>query len=229
MIMGVRERTLDALARYGERALMVLKLALKIADSNTGPKIFGEFDYKSLVRAIRELGVDYNPSPLLRSLEREYAIIETTYHSSTRHWWRFVDREAVREALAIYEHGSPLYEEPKDPRVKALKAQVAALEPERLLAVLRELSAKERLSEGDKRVYRVIVFNELELAVELLEKIVDGGYDRLLPKEAEMLAEIVDLSYKVAEKLAGTPAERPARARLLRVAARREPLNTSFY
>ncbi len=229
MIMGVRERTLDALARYGERALMVLKLALKIADSNTGPKIFGEFDYKSLVRAIRELGVDYNPSPLLRSLEREYAIIETTYHSSTRHWWRFVDREAVREALAIYEHGSPLYEEPKDPRVKALKAQVAALEPERLLAVLRELSAKERLSEGDKRVYRVIVFNELELAVELLEKIVDGGYDRLLPKEAEMLAEIVDLSYKVAEKLAGTPAERPARVRLLRVAARREPLNTSFY
>ncbi len=229
MIMGVRERTLDALARYGERALMVLKLALRIADSNTGPKIFGEFDYKSLVRAIRELGIDYNPSPLLRSLEREFAIIETTYHSSTRHWWRFVDKEAVREALAIYEHGSPVYEEPKDPRVKALKAQVAALEPERLLAVLRELSAKERLSEGDKRVYRVIVFNELELAVELLEKIVDGGYDRLLPKEAEMLAEIVDLSYKVAEKLAGTPAEKPVRARLLRVAARREPLNTGFY
>lgn len=229
MIMGVRERTLDALARYGERALMVLKLALRIADSSAGPKIFGEFDYKSLVRAIRELGVDYNPSPLLRSLEREYAIIETTYHSSTRHWWRFVDKEAVREALAIYEHGSPVYEEPKDPRVKALKAQVAALEPGKLLEVLRELNSKERLSEGDKKVYRVIVFNELELAVELLEKIIDGGYDRLLPKEAEMLAEIVDLSYKVAEKLAGASTEGPVRARLLRVSAKREPLNTGFY
>ncbi len=229
MIMGVRERTLDALARYGERALMVLKLALRIADSNTGPKIFGEFDYKSLVRAIRELGVDYNPSPLLRSLEREYAIIETTYHSSTRHWWRFIDREAVREAIAIYEHGSPVYEEPRDPRVKALKAQVAALEPARLLAVLRELSSKERLTEGDKRVYRVIAFNDLDLAVELLERIRDGGYERLLPKEAEMLAEIVDLSYKIAEKLSGPPSELPLKPGILRAAARREPLNTGFY
>ena len=199
MIGGVRDRTLEALAKYGDRARLILSLALSIADSRRGRPSLGDFDYKSLSKAIESLGIDYNPSPLLRSLERDYGIIETTYHSSGRHWWRFVDAEAVREALRIYEHGE-LVERSDEPGVKLIRAQIAALEPGRLLGLLRELASKPRLSSTDKRLFRTLVFGDLEAAYKILLKI-ENEYPDVLPREAEILREIIDLGYRVAVRL----------------------------
>ncbi len=199
MIGGVRDRALEALAKYGDRARLVLSLALSIADSRRGKPGLGDFDYKSLSRALESLGVEYNPSPLLRSLERDYGIIETTYHSSGRHWWRFIDLEAVREALRIYEHGEPL-EEGDEPGVKLLKAQVAALEPARLRSLLQELASKPKLSSMDRRLFRTLIFGDLELAYRILSKI-ESEYPGLMSSEASMLRELIELGYKVASRL----------------------------
>lgn len=213
MIGGVRDRTLEALGKYGDRARLVLSLALSIADSRRGKPGLGDFDYKSLVRSLESLGVEYNPSPLLRSLERDYGIVETTYHSSGRHWWRFIDAEAVREALRIYEHGGEA-ERSDEPGVKLIKAQVAALEPARLLGLLRELASKPRLTSMDKRLFRTLVFGDIELAYRILMKI-EGEYPDILSSEAETLRQIIELGYRVASRLASRSSEGRAEETLL--------------
>ena len=208
MLAGVRERALDALARYGERAYVVLEAALRIADMSRQRMRLGDFDYKSIVDELKRMNIDYNPSMLLRSLEREYAIIETTYRSGSRHYWRFIDKEAVREALAIYKHGAPYFSEPEDPRIMLYKSQVAALEPARILEILSELSAKPRLSEADKRMYRRIAFNEAEKAVKIMRKIEMDGLEKELAAELELLRKIVEGTYQLSKKLSRSPSAR---------------------
>ena len=95
--VGVRERLLEFLANYGERGLAVVRAAVEAALAGRGsPGVrLGDFSYREVVARLRSWGLDYNPSMLLRILERDYGVIETTYRSSNQHWWRFLDLNAV--------------------------------------------------------------------------------------------------------------------------------------
>ncbi len=199
LIGGVRDRTLEALNRYGDRAYLVLKAALEVSldYASSRKALLGDFDYKGLVRKLMEQGVSYNPSPLLRALEREYGIIETSYRSGNQHWWRFIDRDAVREALAEYEGVS--VDSLSDPRVEVIRIQIASLDLPRIKKVLENLLRKERLSDADKRLFRRIAFSELEDVAVLLEKAVE--YEDVLAEEVKMLREVLSLASMVSRKI----------------------------
>ncbi len=107
--IGVRERVLEFLARYGEKGYYVLKAAVEASleggSSRRGVRL-GDFSYREVVAKLKSYGLEYNPANLLSRLEREYAVIETSYRSGGQHWWRFIDLDAVIAALDEYERGS---------------------------------------------------------------------------------------------------------------------------
>ncbi|MEB3774401.1 MAG: hypothetical protein GSR86_05695, partial [Desulfurococcales archaeon] len=192
----------EFLARYGERGYLVLKAIVEEADRNWGEPRLGDFSFKGVRSRIRGYGVEYNPAPLLSKLEKEYGVIETTYRSSTQHWWRIVDRDSLIEALRVYE-GSP--EGELDARARLLRIQFYSLDPERILEVLRRAGARRRLSDYDRRRIRRIVFEDLPLVVRFLEE-AEGEYEDLLAREIALAHAILD----AAEKLV-SPGVRPAR------------------
>ncbi len=223
--IGVRERVLEFLARYGEKGFSVLRAAVEACvegrSARRGVRL-GDFSYKEVVAKLRSYGLEYNPANLLSILEREYAVIETTYHSSGQHWWRFVDLDAVIEALDAYERGlqgggvegadesmgddysvaaEQLMDggEIEDPQVEVIRAQIAALNPAELLARLRMLASKPRLTSYDRRLFSKIAFEELELVASVLEKA--RAYPEVFTEEIRMLESILRLASLIARKL----------------------------
>lgn len=160
----------DVLARYGSRAYYVLKAALEVAEENRrlGLDKLGDFDYRSLVLKLRSWGVEYNPSNLLRALEREYRLIRTVYRSSNQRWWVFTDARSV--ALELEGEG-----ERGDPEEELLIVQMSVVDVDRLVAELAGLLAKERLAPPDERRLMEIVFEDLARVVEVYKKALSYG------------------------------------------------------
>jgi len=179
-------RVREFLEEYGERAALVLKAALQVTDKYRaeGKNALGDFDYKGLTQTLKLMGVEYKPSLLLSKLEKEYGIIETTYKSGNQHWWRFVEEDAVREALEEED-------EVEDPKLVMLKVQAAALG-------LKLLLSKKRLSASDKKWFRNFAFETLPLVAKLAQEVVEEGYED--PELLEALR-VLKLSLKVASKL----------------------------
>ncbi len=207
--MSVRERVLEFLAEYGERGYMVLKAAVEAALAQQGRSArLGDFSYRELVSRLRAHGFEYNPSMLLRILERDYGVIETSYKSTTQHWWRFVSIDDVIDALEEYEQGVNVIENDRedvlDPELELLRVQIAALEPHKLIETLERLAAKPKLSPQDKLMYARLAFNELEKVVEVLRKA--EAYQDELAEEIEMLKRILKLASRVAKRLLIRPA-----------------------
>ena len=196
-------RVKELLEEYGERAALVLKAALEVTDEYraSGKNALGDFDYKGLVKKLRLMGIEYKPSPLLTKMEKEYGIIETSYKSGNQHWWRFVDEDAVREAL---EEDEDL----EDPKLVMLKVQASALELHKLKQKLKLLSSKKKLSSSDKKWFKTFAFETLPLVVKIAQEVVDEGYE-----DPELLdaVRVLKLSLRVARKLkAKVPVELPA-------------------
>jgi len=192
-----RAQVFDFLRQYGDKGLLVLRTALDIAlDPNIDHRL-GDFSYKHLVIRLRAMGINYNPSNLLRIMEREYTLIEKTYSSSNQKWWRFIDLDGVRNALNEYIGGTSF----SDPRLRILLIKYRSLEPSRILSFLKRISTKPVLSSIDKKVFREIVFKELDLIAEILEKMME--YEDVFEKEISVLNEIIMLAERVAARLEG--------------------------
>lgn len=204
---GVRERVLDFLARYGERGYLVLKAAVEAAAAGEGRRgvRLGDFSTREVVAGLRMRGVEYNPGMLLRILEREYGVIETTYSSRGQHWWRFIDYAAVVEALDEYERGSePLGGEGgeeglEDPELELVRIQLAALDLDGLVSRLRRLASRRRLGPREKLLFRRIVFGPLADAVKLLPVLEEYGEE--LGEEAGKIREALRLARIIALRL----------------------------
>ena len=201
---GVRERVLEFLAQYGERGYAVLRAAVDAAVAARGRGVrLGDFSHREVVARLKAWGIEYNPSMLLRILERDYGVIETSYRSGNQHWWKFLDIDAVVEALDEYDRGtgSGMDEEEddiEDPEVELLRLQVASLDPEGLLSELRRLSAKPRLSRSEIVRLRSLAFNEMEAVVRLLRRAEEMGYEG---PEVEILRDILRLGSRLARRL----------------------------
>ncbi|WP_317895558.1 hypothetical protein [Pyrofollis japonicus] len=222
--LGVRERVLDFLARHGERAYAVLRAILESyygSQSAPGVKL-GDFSYRDVVNKLRAWGMNYNPSMLLRSLERDYGVIETSYQSRNQHWWRINSPEEIAEALEEYERGvvsddALLAEEIVDPETELLRLQVASLDPASLLEKLDRLLAKPRLGRAEILLLRTMAFNELELVVKLLRKAEELGYEG---PEVAMLKEILVKASRLAKRLlAAAKTSTDARKTMLQLAS----------
>ncbi|HIC98350.1 MAG TPA: hypothetical protein EYP08_01460 [Pyrodictiaceae archaeon] len=208
---GVRDRVLEFLAKYEERGLLVLKAAIAaaIARKREGGVKLGDFSYRDIVVRLRAQGISYNPSMLLRILERDYGVIETSYRSGNQHWWKFVDFDSVVEAVEAYEKGDDaigaLKEDDEeiglesDPRVELVRVQVAALRPRKLLKTLRVLAAKKRLTSRDVKVFQDLAFNVLPKLVHVLEKARE--YEEELVEEIALLEKVLRLAVKIARKM----------------------------
>ncbi len=194
-ILGdVEYRVKVAVSEYGEKAKIVLRAALEAAEEIRvqGSPRLGDFDYKTLKKKLKEYSMNYNPSLLLRALEREYMIIETSYKSSNQHWWVFVDEDAVRRVI--------LEEElTEDPEVILLKTQYKTLKPREILDVLSRMESKKKLNEIDKRILRRIAFEELDLVVKILSRMRERR--DLFENEVRILEEILRKASRVASRI----------------------------
>lgn len=177
----------EFLARYGERGEMVLRAILDAARRRglrPGP---GDFDYRGVKEALARMGVSYNPAPLLRVLEREYGLIETTYHTGSQHWWRILDKRAIEEAIGSASS------DPGDPRLRLLKVQFYSLDPEGVMELLQRLASRRRLSRAERERLRRIAFEILPLLVKWLEE-ASQEYPDELAGEIAYAEEILELA-----------------------------------
>ncbi|UXD21336.1 hypothetical protein IPA_03055 [Ignicoccus pacificus DSM 13166] len=193
--MNVAEaRAREFLERYGEKGELVLRAALETAEEyrKTGKDVLGDFDYKGVVRKLKLYGLEYNPSPLLSKLEKEYSLIETTYKSSGQHWWRFVDEESIRLALEGDDE-----EELEDPEVAVLKVQIAALELDEVKERLLKILNKKKMSVADKKWFKNFAFETLPLIAQVAQKVLEEGYE----DDPELLepVRVLQLAMKVAK------------------------------
>ncbi len=207
-ISTLEARILEFLVEYGERAYAVLRAALDSYFSSKSTNIFrlGDFSYREVTARLRSWGISYNPSMLLRILERDYGVIETSYRSNTQHWWKFVDVDAVIHALERYTSKSESIEDSEienleDPEVALIITQIASLNPFELYDKLRKIAKKDRLTKIDILFLRKIAFNEIELITSILKRAEKIGYES---DEIEILKSILSLVYTLSKKLLTT-------------------------
>ena len=190
----VEYRVKVAISEYGEKAKIVLRAAIESAEElrMKSAARLGDFDYKTLKKKLREQSINYNPSLLLRALERDYMIIETSYKSSNQHWWVFLDEDAVRRVV--------LEEElTEDPEVIVLKTQYKTLKPRELLETLARIESKKKLNEIDKKILRRIAFEELDLVVKILGRMRERR--DLFENEIRVLEEILRRASRAASRI----------------------------
>ncbi|MET1100918.1 MAG: hypothetical protein ABWW69_00345 [Pyrodictiaceae archaeon] len=199
------KRVLEFLANYGEKGLLVLKAAVESAlrDDKEGKIRLGDFSFREIVEWLKKHGIRYNPSMILRSLERDYGIIETSYHSSGQHWWNFIDLAAVIDALDRYENGASVEDddilEDVDPRIEVLRAQFAALGLDKVLARLRSLVSKPSLTYQDRLFFSRFAFDILEHAASLYEKMLE--FEEEFSEELKILREVIILASKLSRRI----------------------------
>ncbi len=192
-------RVKDFLDKYGDKGVVVLRSAIEVSMNNGfGSRRFGDFSYKSLVIKLRSLGVDYNPSNLLRILERNYGVLEKTFSSSNQTWYKFVDIDAVREAVQEY---MGVINNSDDPDIRLLRIKYRSLQPDKLLSVLKSLYRKPRLNKYDISLFRELVFKDLDLVTDLLNRML--RYEDLFTNEIRILNEILVYADYVASKIVG--------------------------
>ena len=157
--------------------------------SLTGGAKLGDFSLKDLKDRLASYGLDYNPVPLLYSLERAYMAIRTSYRSSNQHWWVIVKRREIEDAVAEYE-GRPESGSSADYRVRLLRIQFYSINPQSLFA---ELKAAER--RGDRSIVAKEAFERLPKIVGFLESAKE--YRQALSSEIELAEQILDLAERL--------------------------------
>ncbi|WP_434731226.1 hypothetical protein WLZ34_06485 [Thermogladius sp. KZ2Tp1] len=190
---SVYDRVRAFLDKYGDKGFLVLKAALEVAGDPNVDHRYGDFSFKHLVLKLARLGFNYNPVNLLRSLEKEYGVVEKSYTSSNQTWWRFVDVEAVKSA--VYEGAA----DSDDPRLALLKLKYESLEPARVRSTLLKLASKPSLSNVDKELFRSVVFNELTKLVELYYEM--SNYEEYFAAQLSEVRELLRLAELVSAKM----------------------------
>ncbi len=200
-MIGIRERVFEVLEKYGDKAYLILKAMLEVAREYAyqGKNKHGDFDYRGIVLKLKTLGLDYNPSSLLRIIE-DYGLIETSYRSSNQHWWKIISIQEVEGALREYEG---LDEGIDDPEVLLIKVQVQSLDLPSVKRILEKMLKKNRLTEIDKKRFRRLVFEDLELLVKVLKRALE--YEDYLEDEISLMKEVLVMASLIARKI-GQPA-----------------------
>lgn len=192
MVTGsVSDRTLEFLLKFGDKGKIVLVSALEASEENSNPEL-GDFSYKSVVEKLNEKGYNYDPKMILRTLEKDYGIIETTYKSSNQHWWKFIDKDQVESVIDENKE--------EDPRIELLKIKFYSLEPQKIERKLELMVKKSILTEVDKKTFRLLVFDELSKLTEIYEEALQ--YEETLDI-ANKIKRILTLASMIAKRIYG--------------------------
>ncbi len=182
MVGNVRDRTTEFLLKFGERGAVVLGAALACE-----PNQLGDFSYKCVQEKLAERGQSLDPKMILRSLEKDFGITETSYKSANQHWWTFLDRGQVEEALSSGEE--------EDPAISLIKVQAQSLDIDGVERKLSVMLKKVSLSEVDRRIFRQFSFDDLPLFVKVYN-------DALQYEETQEIAERIKKVINVAKSVA---------------------------
>ncbi|BFH73599.1 hypothetical protein SJAV_15430 [Sulfurisphaera javensis] len=192
MVNGsVSDRTVEFLLKFGDRGRIVLQTALDCSYENEKNEL-GDFSYKDIVQKLQDLGYSFDPKMILRALEKDYGIIETTYKSNNQHWWKFIDKEQVENVINENKEN--------DPRVELIKIKFYSLEPQKIERKLELMSKKTVLTEVDKKTFRLMVFDELSKLAEIYEEA--SQYEETLVI-ADKVKRILTLASIIARKVYG--------------------------
>lgn len=163
----------EFLMKYGEKAKVVLKSAYELMNEYrvSGKELAGHFDFRGLIGKLEEVGLRYNPSQLLRIMERDYGIIETSYRTTAKRWYVFTDPDAVGRVLEKYVDFPGKMGLLKDPELEVLKLQIKAINIDALYAKVKRLASKGFLTVIDEEMIRDIVFNDLPLVARVLKSV----------------------------------------------------------
>ena len=187
----------DFMARYKERAYVLLKAILEEASKpRRGPSL-GDFSFKGIKARLSSYGVEYNPAILLSKLEKEYGVIETSFRSGSQHWWRIVDREAIENAVREYE-GVPR-SDVLDPKVRVLRVQFASLDPESLLRELERIASTPRITRRERERLKEIAFKTLPLIASFLEQAIE--HEEELAYEINLASEILTAAERAVARI----------------------------
>ncbi|MDT7860669.1 MAG: hypothetical protein RRA45_00390 [Saccharolobus sp.] len=191
MLGTVKDRTLEALLKYGDKAKYILKAAIDVYERNENKEL-GDFSYKQLIQRLEEMGVNYDPRMILRALEKDYGIIETTYKSANQHWWKFIDIEQTK--LAVYGEDKNVDE----PEISLIIIQYNSLNIKEIEKKLMFLIRKPKLFDIDRKNFAEFAFEILPLIVKLYYKA--SQYEETY-EIAERLRKIISLAKRVSVRL----------------------------
>lgn len=161
----------DFIYRYGERGRAVLEAIVRASQrlaKDAVTPLPGDFDYRSVVEELGIMGYSYNPSPLLRILEKEYGLIKTTLHTSGQRWYVLSNREALEEYVERLRNGGE-----EDPEALVIRLQLEALRIEEISKILKSLAGKKRWSDTDYRKLYDISFRKMPKLLRIYRKIQD--------------------------------------------------------
>lgn len=196
---SVRERVREFIERYGDKAIAVLKAALELY--NEAGCSLGDFNSRDLALRLTAWGIDYNPSNLIKILEKVYGIVEKRSTSRGRAWYKFRDVDAVREELFNYMG----YSKEENPRIKVLRIKYRSLRIDLLMNRLRNIVTKERLSKSDLEFIKDLAFNELDEVLQLIDEMSED--ENYFIKELKTLKELVELADAASLKIASVEEE----------------------
>lgn len=143
----------DFIYKYGERGRTILEAMVRASNriSGSSAPAPGDFSYRSLVEELGMMGYNYNPSPILRILEKEYSLIKTTLHTSGQRWYVFSNREALEEYVERLRSGGD-----DDPEAVVIRLQLEALRINDVDKILKSMLEKKRWGESDyERLYKI--------------------------------------------------------------------------
>lgn len=191
MLGSVSDRTLEFLLKFGDKGKQVLIAALEVSNENEKTEL-GDFSYKSVTDKLAEKGYSYDPKMILRALEKDYGLIETTYKSSNQHWWKFIDKEQVESVINDNKES--------DPKIELIRIKFYSLEPQKMEKRLQLMSKKPVLTDLDKRTFRVMVFDELSRLAEIYDEA--SQYEETF-QIAENVKRILTLASIIAKRIYG--------------------------
>ncbi len=184
MVGNVRDRTTEFLLRFGDRGKVVLETSL-----NCEPNQLGDFSYKCVQETLIREGYGFDPKMLLRSMEKDFGITETSYKSANQHWWKFIDRSQVEETIS---------QEEEDPSVSLVRIQAESLNLAGIEKKLSFLMGKAVYSEVDRRAFRQFSFEELPLLVKVYNDAVQYQETQGI---GERIKKVISMAKSVAVKM----------------------------
>jgi sulfur relay (sulfurtransferase) DsrC/TusE family protein len=192
---GIRARLAEFLEKYGEKAVNLLNSILEIVEEK-GSRDLGDFEFREVIEYYRERGIKYNPSPLLRILERDFGIIETSYREKERHWWRINGINEVKEGLSEFTREI----DDEEIEMMIIKIKINSLELDEKLRRLKLMLTKRKLTESDKLMLRKMAFSELRFLLSLLREI-EGKEE--LNEERRKIIQFVKTLYLASKRIKG--------------------------
>lgn len=199
--LDLRDRLRLFLAEYGERGYVVLKAVLDEAKRSKLKMRLGDVSARGVRERLKLNGIEYNPIPLLTKLEREVGLLETTYKSSSQHWWKVSDIEVLEEVLREYTgEEQPQLNVFESPEARVFKLQLELIGLRELARRISIIASKERLTSSDWIILRKIALDDLPALIKIKKDIESSMLSEEFREELNLIENIIATIESIVER-----------------------------